>query len=131
MARNLMLGPEGDLTVIDHQDLRLGPPWYDLASLLNDSLYATPKIERAMLDRARVARPGREAYHRAAAQRTLKITGTFAAFARRGFERHSRLIDPSLRAARRHLLRLPETAPVMRDLAPDWERILANEGDPG
>ena len=59
--------------MLDHQDLRLGPPRYDLASLLNDSLFPPPELE-ARLVRAAL---GEEAtaedfldYHRAAAQRT-------------------------------------------------------------
>ena len=43
MARNLVCEPTGTgITVLDHQDLRLGPPEYDLASLTNDSLFLTP-----------------------------------------------------------------------------------------
>lgn len=128
MARNLMLPGGDELVVLDHQDLRLGPPWYDLASLLNDSVYADPAREAAALDQARVARPERETYHRAAAQRALKIVGTFAAFAQRGVTRHLPLVAPSLRAARRHLLRLPETATVLHRLGPDWDRELGVEG---
>jgi aminoglycoside/choline kinase family phosphotransferase len=120
MARNLLIDDSGNLVVIDHQDLRLGPPWYDLASLLNDTLYASAEQEVALLDLARVPRPEREMYHRAAAQRALKIVGTFASFANRGVDRHLPLVAPSLAAARRHLERLPETAPVMRDLRRPW-----------
>lgn len=120
MARNLLLDGGGELVVIDHQDLRLGPPLYDLASLLNDTLYVDEREEAELLDLARVGRPDREAYHRAAAQRALKIVGTFAAFAERGVDRYLRLIPRSLAAARRHLERLPESAPVMRDLRPAW-----------
>ena len=39
-SRNLMLGSNDDLYVIDHQDARMGPFSYDLASLLYDP-YAT------------------------------------------------------------------------------------------
>jgi len=120
MARNLLVADDGNLTLIDHQDLRLGPPWYDLASLLNDSLYASPSQEEALLDLAGVDADGRVAYHRAAAQRTLKIVGTFAAFARRGFDRHLALVPPSLAAARRHLAVLPETVDVMTGLEALW-----------
>jgi N-acetylmuramate 1-kinase len=124
MARNLILGEAEEPIVIDHQDLRLGPPWYDLASLLNDSVYASEPEEDELLDLARVPRPEREAYHRAAAQRALKIVGTFAAFAERGVTRHLALVPPSLRAAHRHLSRLPETAGVLRRLTAAWEPAL-------
>jgi hypothetical protein len=125
MARNLLLGAADELTVIDHQDLRLGPPWYDLASLLNDSLYVTPEQEVELLDLARVPPQERQGYHRAAAQRTLKIIGTFTAFARRGAPRHLQLVPPSLRAARRHLSLLSETGDVLRRLSAAWDRALA------
>jgi len=127
MARNLLLDAEDSIVVIDHQDLRLGPPWYDLASLLNDTLYADADEEAKHLDQARVPRAEREMYHRAAAQRSLKIVGTFAAFAARGVERHLPLIRPSLRAARRHLARVAEAAPAMRDLNAAWEAIEGTE----
>jgi aminoglycoside/choline kinase family phosphotransferase len=123
MARNLLIDREDRIVVIDHQDLRLGPPWYDLASLLNDSVYASPDEEERLLNLSKVPRPEREAYHRAAAQRALKIVGTFAAFADRGFDRHLTLVEPSLQAARRHLERLPETAPLMRDLRKPWDDV--------
>jgi aminoglycoside/choline kinase family phosphotransferase len=130
MARNLMLTEDGEIVVLDHQDLRLGPPWYDVASLLNDSVYASEAEERALLDHARVPRSEREDYHRAAAQRALKIVGTFAAFAEQGATRHLPLVGPSLRCARRHLLRLPETAEILRRLAPAWDRQLGRDARP-
>src|SRR5262249_24021197 len=70
--------------VLDHQDLRLGPPAYDLASLLNDTLFPTPEVEAAFLAELAPGPEERLRYHRAAAQRTLKAVGTYAAFARRG-----------------------------------------------
>lgn len=113
MARNLQLRrPAEDrvpvVVVIDHQDLRLGPHTYDLASLLNDSLYPPEELERELAGALLATPQDWLDYHRAAAQRTLKIVGTFVAFARRGFPRYLGLIEPSLRSARRHLLALPE-----------------------
>ena len=113
MARNLHLRqwpsdrPPG-LVLIDHQDLRLGPHSYDLASLLNDSLYPPEAIEQQVGSALLSTPEDWLDYHRAAAQRTLKIVGTFVGFARRGFPRHLSLIEPSLRSARRHLVLLPE-----------------------
>lgn len=121
-ARNLvpLSGPAGGapgVGVLDHQDLRLGPPFYDVASLLNDSLFPPPEAEARLLDRAGVSDP--EPYHRVAAQRTLKAVGSYAAFARRGDPRHLRLVPPTLERALGHLERTPETAelaPGLRDL---------------
>jgi len=137
-ARNLVpLGPAGAaetgpgaaVGVLDHQDLRLGPPAYDLASLLNDSLFPPPDLEERLLGRAGVAGAGadRESYHRAAGQRTLKAVGSYAAFARRGDGRHLPLIPPTLGRALAHLGRLPETAALAPRLGELWRPALAGE----
>jgi aminoglycoside/choline kinase family phosphotransferase len=110
------------LSILDHQDLRLGPSCYDLASLLNDSLFPPPEIEERLLSRFLSSSTDRTAYHRAAAQRTLKAVGTYAAFASRGVPRHLPLIPPTLSRALSHLRHLPETAP----LAPELERLWAD-----
>ncbi|HSL82698.1 MAG TPA: phosphotransferase, partial [Thermoanaerobaculia bacterium] len=125
-ARNLMpLGEPGSprVGVLDHQDLRLGPPAYDLASLLNDSLFPPPEDEERLLrlGLGSEGADGREAYHRAAAQRTLKAVGSYAAFARRGEGRHVGLVPPTLRRAVGHLARVPETAPLAPRLEELWQ----------
>lgn len=129
-ARNLIPIPEegspggapgaARVAVIDHQDLRLGPPLYDLASLLNDSLFPPPREEERLLAAAGV-RSGAERirYHRAAAQRTLKAIGSYAAFAGRGEARHERLIAPTFERALGHLAEVPETT----GFAPLLERL--------
>nr|HPK65586.1 phosphotransferase [Thermoanaerobaculia bacterium] len=68
MVRNLLPVGDGEVAavgVIDHQDLRLGPPWYDLASLCNDSLFPPPELVEVWLDDAGW-RPagGPDDYHR-------------------------------------------------------------------
>ena len=84
MVRNLMPLPDGTLVVLDHQDLRLGPPFYDLASLLNDTLFPPIEAEEALLAAALPSAADRTRYHRTAAQRTLKAVGTYAKFAQIG-----------------------------------------------
>jgi aminoglycoside/choline kinase family phosphotransferase len=111
--------------VLDHQDLRLGPPAYDLASLLNDSLFPPPELEERLLE---AAGPARESYHRAAGQRTLKPIGSYAAFARRGSPRHLPLIPPTLARALEHLRRLPEASALVPRLAELWRPVLAGTG---
>lgn len=113
MARNLvpeLICSEGSsewqLWVLDHQDLRLGPPEYDLASLLNDSLFPPPEVESRLLVRAAVR--DATAFHRAAAQRTLKAVGTYATFAARGNTMHLPLIGPTFARALHHLEKTPE-----------------------
>lgn len=128
-ARNLMPIEEGNrlsVGVLDHQDLRLGPRAYDLASLLNDSLFPPAAIEERLL--ALAGQTDRTAYHRAAAQRTLKAIGSYAAFARRGSARHLPLIPATLRRALEHLARTPETAPLAPRLEAEWQPVLDGAG---
>ncbi|HEV7515622.1 MAG TPA: phosphotransferase, partial [Thermoanaerobaculia bacterium] len=134
MARNLMPLPGvssaggPSVAVLDHQDLRLGPPAYDLASLLNDTLFPTPEVEEALLAQAAPTPAERLRYHRAAAQRTLKAVGTYAAFARRGAARHLPLIPRTLGRCLGHLERLPESAPLAPRLAHRWRPALEPPG---
>lgn len=123
MVRNLMSRPDGDLVVLDHQDLRLGPPLYDLASLLNDTIFPPAEAEAALL--AGLDPEDRVRYHRAAAQRTLKAVGTYTSFARRGADRHLPLVPPTLARCLEHLARVPESAAVARDLEGVWARVWA------
>jgi aminoglycoside/choline kinase family phosphotransferase len=124
MVRNLMpLDEVGGIAVLDHQDLRLGPPAYDLASLLNDTLFPPADIEEELL----AAAPGgvdRASYHRAAAQRTLKAVGTYTKFSLRGANRHLPLIPPTLARFLHHLGRIPEGAPLAGDLGWVWKSVL-------
>lgn len=124
MVRNLMLrasarkGTEREVVVIDHQDLRLGPPHYDLASLLNDSLTLSAGRRRGYL--SGLGKDGDELalYHAAVAQRMLKIAGTFAHFAALGNDRHLPLIRPALR----RFLDAMDALPEGRELAPRLRR---------
>ena len=122
MVRNLMPLDEsegaGGIAVLDHQDMRLGPPEYDLASLLNDTLFPPPEIEEELLGRV-----DRVRYHRAAAQRTLKAVGTYTKFSLRGAHRHLPLIPPTLARCLDHFGRLPEGAPLVEDLTRVWAPV--------
>lgn len=124
MARNLMPLPQGRVAVLDHQDLRLGPPAYDLASLLNDTLFPPADAEAALVAAALPAAADRVRYHRAAAQRTIKAVGTYTAFLLRGADRHVPLIAPTLARGLGHLAHLPEGKPLVEDLARVWEGVL-------
>ncbi len=114
MVRNLVpVPPIPELAVLDHQDLRLGPQGYDLASLLNDSLFPTPDLEEELLQHHLGGDPESSLrYHRAAAQRTLKAIGTYEMFAQRGFRRHRKLIPGTLERALRNLRQLPEAQEI-------------------
>jgi hypothetical protein len=125
MARNLV--PLGEmLAVIDFQDLRLGPPAYDLASLLNDSFFPEAALEEFLLPERWRTPSAREQYSRAVVQRTLKAGGTFARFAAQGNPRHLPLIAPTLARAAPHLASLPETATAFDTLRPWWSAKLAS-----
>lgn len=121
MARNLVPAEaETTLFVLDHQDLRPGPAGYDLASLLNDSLFPDRGLVTELLEATTaVTRAG---YDPCVVQRTLKIVGTFRRFARSGSPRYLELIPPSLTRCVDALARLesmggPELA---RDLRRHW-----------
>ncbi|MEM8959892.1 MAG: phosphotransferase [Acidobacteriota bacterium] len=112
-VRNLVPLPSHQVGILDHQDLRLGPPLYDLASLLNDTLFAPPS---EIADDLPVAH---EDFARVAAQRTLKAVGTYA---RSG--RHANLIEPTFTRAIDFLLRVPETTDVAARLETRWRQAL-------
>ncbi len=119
MARNLVPLRDGRLALLDHQDLRLGPPFYDLASLFNDSLFPPAELTGELLGTA----ADELGYRRAVAQRTLKTVGTFATFAERGDPRHLPLIPPTLARGLDNLLRIPETASITEKLAVRWRTV--------
>jgi N-acetylmuramate 1-kinase len=121
MVRNLVpLPAPGRLGVLDHQDLRLGPPLYDLATLLNDTLFPPTAAEEALLAVAAPSPAAQERYRRAAAQRTLKAVGTYAKFARQGATRHAPLIRPTLARFVAHFGRIPEGRDLAGRLAEAW-----------
>jgi aminoglycoside/choline kinase family phosphotransferase len=122
MARNLIPLAGGEVAVLDHQDLRLGPPLYDLASLFNDTVFPPAEAEDELLNRA--LPESRTGFHRTAAQRTLKAVGTYASFARRGATRHLPLIAPTLASCLRHMGEVPETHALVGDLARAWSTVL-------
>jgi aminoglycoside/choline kinase family phosphotransferase len=105
-----------ELAILDHQDLRLAPASYDLASLLNDSHFPPPEVEAAILAHALPENTDLLSYRRCAVQRTLKAIGTFAAFAARGFPKHLPLIPPTLGRCLEQMEKLPEGAGVVGEL---------------
>ncbi|MGE0638800.1 MAG: phosphotransferase [Thermoanaerobaculia bacterium] len=124
MVRNLMPRNDRYVVLLDFQDLRFGPPTYDLASLLNDSWYAPAEFEERAIAKFAPGRPGLAAYRRAVVQRGLKAAGTFARFAAGGNRRHLPLIAPTLARVTPHLARLPETARSFRRVESWWyERL--------
>lgn len=127
MVRNLIPTTSG-LAVLDHQDLRLGPACYDLASLLNDSVFPPPEVEALILGEELEGEEARLDYRRCAVQRTFKAVGTFAAFGRRGFPRHLPLIPPTLRRGLAQMRQLPEGEALAEELSRALEPALAQPG---
>jgi len=99
-SRNLMLQHNGRLGVVDFQDARMGPPHYDLASLLRDAYNELPEgLELELLDRFHTAnrdlfakkQSPRElelVYFRTACQRSLKALGSFGYLAHQKGKTH-------------------------------------------
>ncbi|MFQ5720450.1 MAG: aminoglycoside phosphotransferase family protein [Acidobacteriota bacterium] len=131
-SRNLMVDEAGQLTILDHQDARLGPDTYDLVSLLADPyvriarhrmsrglaryLALTGSIESLDSLQARC--------DRMAVQRLLKAAGTFAAQKTiHGRDTYLKYLPPALTRARESLQRCPELAPLLAALAPIFARL--------
>jgi len=81
---NIMMLENSQVGLLDFQDAIIGPPAYDLVSLLQDCRYHVPHvIEQAMLQRYLAARPDLDAesfataYTLMGAQRHTKIIGVF------------------------------------------------------
>jgi aminoglycoside/choline kinase family phosphotransferase len=121
MVRNLV-PLEGEVGVLDHQDLRLGPAEYDLASLLTDSLLVDGAC-RARLERELVPVSDRARWSAAVAQRSLKIIGTFVSFAERGSRRHLVLVPRALATLARIAPEVPELTPWTLRFA-SWEAAI-------
>ncbi|PJZ67372.1 serine/threonine protein kinase [Leptospira wolffii] len=82
-ARNIMLSPEGKLTLIDFQDARMGTPFYDLASLLYDAYRPIPFAMRQGLfllflksTTSQYPKP-KECYYLQCLQRSYKALGSY------------------------------------------------------
>lgn len=123
--RNLVPLADGGVAFLDHQDLRLGPPLYDLASLLNDTLFPPPEVEDELLAAWGLGADERVDYHRTAAQRAFKAVGTYAGAAAQGKTRRLALIPPTLAKALAHMALVPETASLVPRLAERWAPALA------
>ena len=120
--------------VIDFQDARVGPPAYDLASLLTDrnmrGILGEALLE-ALFDHyvTRMDMDRREFEHQyglAAAQRCLKATGTFGyQYFTRGNESYGRYIAPTLgefQRAAATLKRFSKTGESLLQIIPDrWK----------
>jgi aminoglycoside/choline kinase family phosphotransferase len=120
----MVLAREGGgerFAMIDFQDARMGPPQYDLASLLKDSYY---QLEESQIDQlidyyvARWSALSGQSVDRAefrrvfdlmSVQRNFKAIGSFASFLnRRGNPGYLKYIGNTFENIRRTLLKYPE-----------------------
>ena len=112
----------GQLFVIDYQDLRMGPDTYDLASLLRDRgvvRFLGEDVELELVDYygGRAGEPGGRAgepgvhrrYFETLLQRSIKILGTWAKqYLVRNKTKYLDFIDPTLESIHRCIEELPE-----------------------
>lgn len=119
-SRNIMVA--GDrLVMIDFQDARLGPPQYDLVSLLKDSYYQLEEAQIRSLVNYYISRYEAVSGERISkaefydlfdlmsVQRNFKAIGSFASFLnRRGNATYLKYIGNTFENIRRTLLRFPE-----------------------
>lgn len=132
-ADNLLWLPEraghARIGLLDFQDARLGPPAYDLVSLLEDARRdVPPALAEAMIERYLAARPDlapdafRAAYALLGAQRNCKILGLFSRLARRDGKPAYLELLPRVRGHLQRDLAHPLLAPLKdwfaRHLAP-------------
>jgi aminoglycoside/choline kinase family phosphotransferase len=119
-SRNLMVGPDQGLSMVDIQDARWGPDTYDLASFVRDPYIGVGDDEafvEELVDRYRTALaaepPGfRDRLHVVAAQRMIKCLGTYGhQVAVLGRTRYATAIPPTLRRLR---ARLPAASATSR-----------------
>ncbi len=114
-ARNLIVCGD-EIAVIDHQDARMGPRCYDLASLLNDSYLAHETALVREMKELFARETGADVaaeYDLAALQRNLKALGTFGyQISERGNDVYRRYIPHTLALVRANL-----------EANPRWDRL--------
>ena len=122
MVRNLVISDRREVIVLDHQDLRLAPRGYDLASLFNDSLF--PPADAALALVLGTGCCSDLQYRRAVAQRCLKAVGSFRRASRAGRGLREPLVRPTLARAWDQFPHVPELAPLVPALERRWEDFL-------
>jgi aminoglycoside/choline kinase family phosphotransferase len=137
-SRNLMLQPNGTgelIRVIDFQDALMGPPQYDLASLLRDSYIVLEEKTVEDLVEYYLERKGpamgkpdparfRERFDLMSLQRNLKAAGRFAYIALvKKNPRYLDYIPQTLKRVGRNLEKYPRLLPLRRILGSRIEEL--------
>jgi aminoglycoside/choline kinase family phosphotransferase len=120
-SRNLMVTDDNRYVMIDFQDARMGPPQYDLASLLRDSYYQLSEEQIEKLTKyyrdqmAKFGKPVQDVarfnrlFDLMAIQRNFKAIGSFASFLnRRGNPAYLKFVGNTFENIRRNLSKYPE-----------------------
>lgn len=117
------------LGLIDHQDALLGPPAYDIASLVQDARVTIPPALQADLLAAYCTASGADAdsvqarFTVMAAQRNTKILGIFARLNARdnkpGYLKHLPRVEGYMRQLLAH--------PILTDLKPFYDQLLPDD----
>jgi N-acetylmuramate 1-kinase len=127
-SRNVLLTDEGEVALIDHQDLRPGPVFYDFASLATDAYVDLPNAVQSLIQHS-VQTLGKRLglspeqsliqYNYTALQRVLKALGTFGRLLLIG------RLDyvPAAHRAHRHATQLLADVPGLRVYKEIWQQI--------
>ncbi len=130
-SKNLMINSKKDLSLIDFQDALLGPPEYDLASLLNDSYMTFTDNQREELLKRYYKDISEEQlfrYKLAALQRNMKAAGRFHYILEvKGKDTHVKFIAPTLKMILKNIDAHSEFSKISSLLKSRIEDVLASE----
>lgn len=119
--KKLPFSSEDRIVLIDFQDARMGPPQYDLVSLLRDSYYQLPEDQLSYLVQYYIKRYEKKTgtkinkekfqfhFDLMAVQRNFKAIGSFASFLnKRGDAKYLKFIGNTFENIRRTLVKYPQ-----------------------
>ncbi len=124
MVRNIIV-KDRNIYILDYQDMRESIFCYDIASLLNDSFFASKELEDFCLSYMGYDREMEFCYRIVSLQRILKAASTFVKFARRGVINLLRML-PELFYRLEYQLQL-----LKFSIKVDWDRGLLNLASKG
>jgi aminoglycoside/choline kinase family phosphotransferase len=100
---NLFVLPDGEMGLIDYQDILIGPDTYDAVSLLGERGMprlvpeaARERLREAWAGATAASRSWRERWRKVSLQRGLKVLGTFARLTATGLSAYEPWIDAQI-----------------------------------